>query len=207
MYGRFYLPCSVASLSVSYPSFMLRKSIPSGRSAILMKRKMQRKKLVRGRSFLRRCVCLSCLSISLLSYWLLFRCFLRIYLLVRHRFLWLLSAGFGLFIVGWFYYRFDPERCMWMPQCIFHRLTGWSCPACGAQRAFHHLLHGHFLGAFRFNPFMILSVPYFFAVVWTTFDHRSLAAHWRERVQHPCVVRLYFVLVLMWWIGRNFFGI
>ena len=119
----------------------------------------------------------------------------------------LFLAGIGLFAVGWFYYRFDPEHTAYMPRCLFHWLTGWSCPACGSQRAFYHLLHGHFVAAFRFNPFMILSVPYLAAVAWTTFDHRTLAARWRERVQHPCVVRLYFVLVVTWWIGRNLFGI
>ena len=124
-----------------------------------------------------------------------------------NRLLLISAALLGLGAVGWFYYRFDPEQTVWMPQCLFHRLTGWNCPACGAQRAFYHLLHGHFVAAFRFNPFMFVSVPYLFAVGWTTFDRRRFAERCREYVQHPRVVRAYFWAVVLWWIGRNIFGI
>ena len=53
---------------------------------------------------------------------------------------------------------------------------------------------------------MLVSVPYFLAVAWTTFDHRRFAARYREYVQHPRVVRAYFWAVVLWWIGRNIFG-
>ncbi|MCM1300359.1 MAG: DUF2752 domain-containing protein [Alistipes senegalensis] len=114
-------------------------------------------------------------------------------------------AGGLLITAAWFYYRFDPARTAWMPQCLFHRLTGWECPACGSQRAIYSLLHGRVGAAFRFNPFMIISIPYLAAVAWTTFDRRPCAVRWRGRVQHPKVVRLYFVAVVGWWIGRNLF--
>src|SRR5690554_8210264 len=37
--------------------------------------------------------------------------------------------------------------------------TGFYCPGCGSQRAIHLLLHGDIIGAFRFNPLMVLTIP------------------------------------------------
>lgn len=43
------------------------------------------------------------------------------------------------------------------PDCTFHRLTGYLCPACGNTRAVLELLHGHFLRSLGYNP-MILTL-------------------------------------------------
>jgi hypothetical protein len=44
----------------------------------------------------------------------------------------------------------------WIPPCLFHRLTGFSCPGCGMTRAFHAALHGRFVDAFQFNPLGVM---------------------------------------------------
>jgi hypothetical protein len=60
-------------------------------------------------------------------------------------------------------YRFDPSargRANFYPTCVIHQYTGLYCPACGATRAIHALLHGHFLAATHFNPLVtLLAVP------------------------------------------------
>jgi len=33
------------------------------------------------------------------------------------------------------------------------------CPGCGSLRALHHLLHGHVIVAFRFNPVLVPLIP------------------------------------------------
>ncbi len=43
-----------------------------------------------------------------------------------------------------------------IPMCIFYRLTGYYCPACGGTRAFYHLTQGHLLKSFVYHPL----VPY-----------------------------------------------
>ena len=55
---------------------------------------------------------------------------------------------------------FDPRQYHFYPVCLFHRTTGLLCPGCGALRAFHQLLHGHLATAFRFNPVLIVSLPF-----------------------------------------------
>jgi fatty acid desaturase len=49
------------------------------------------------------------------------------------------------------YYLFDPAKYYWGPPCLMHSATGWLCWGCGGQRAFHHLLHGHFHTALQLN--------------------------------------------------------
>lgn len=116
-----------------------------------------------------------------------------------------LGAGIALAAVLLlvFYYITDPQESVWMPQCMFHFLTGWECPACGNQRALHQLLHGNLEMAFRYNPFLILSIPYLCAVMYVSFVRTPRAVRWRPFVLHPCVVRGYVVLIIGWWILRN----
>ncbi|NQU09674.1 DUF2752 domain-containing protein [bacterium] len=43
--------------------------------------------------------------------------------------------------------------------CVFHELTGWYCPGCGATRAAIQLAHGHWAEAFRMNPALVCLLP------------------------------------------------
>jgi hypothetical protein len=54
---------------------------------------------------------------------------------------------------------FDPSRYPIYPVCMFHKTTGLQCPGCGALRAMHQLLHGHFAAAFHLNALLVLSLP------------------------------------------------
>ena len=55
---------------------------------------------------------------------------------------------------------FDPRRYHFYPTCVFHQATGMLCAGCGSLRALHQLLHGHFASAFRFNPLLIIAMPF-----------------------------------------------
>ena len=67
----------------------------------------------------------------------------------------LLAAVAGLVL-----FCFDPRQYHFYPVCFFHKTTGLLCPGCGALRALHQLLHGHLAAAFRFNPVLIVSLPF-----------------------------------------------
>jgi hypothetical protein len=60
-------------------------------------------------------------------------------------------------------FRFDPAAHGFYPFCVFYRTTGLLCPGCGSLRAFHHLLHGEWIEAVRYNPLLVASIPLF---VW-----------------------------------------
>lgn len=57
-----------------------------------------------------------------------------------------------------YYYSHDPSSTP-SPKCMFKTLTGWDCPGCGSQRALHAALHGDFVAAWHFNPFVFFAVP------------------------------------------------
>lgn len=105
------------------------------------------------------------------------------------------------------YYAVDPRHCAWLPHCPFRMLTGWECPACGGQRALHSLLHGRLDEALRFNPFLVIAVPYLAVAVWTSFDRGPTAARFRPIVQHRWVIYGYCVLFFVWWVVRNLPGV
>ena len=52
------------------------------------------------------------------------------------------------------YFFVNPEYSELMPKCVVKQLTGYDCPSCGAQRAFHAVLHGDFIKALSYNPFL-----------------------------------------------------
>lgn len=80
----------------------------------------------------------------------------------------------SIILLGIILFFIDPEYSAFIPKCPFRWFTGLDCPACGSQRAIHQLLHLNIKGAFGYNPFLILSLPYLMALVITQwFDPRN----------------------------------
>ena len=48
-------------------------------------------------------------------------------------------------------YLFNPVETEYAPKCIFHAVTGLSCPGCGMQRFLHAFMHGNFLEAIQLH--------------------------------------------------------
>ena len=115
------------------------------------------------------------------------------------------TAGIGLIVgIAVVLFAVDPAHSWWVPKCPFYLLTGWQCPACGSQRAFHQFLHFHWATAFGYNPFLVLSIPYLAALAWLRwFD---TAGKWK-RLRAFCydrrVIMTYWVLLMLWWVLRN----
>lgn len=45
------------------------------------------------------------------------------------------------------------------PVCPFRLLTGWNCPACGALRMAHDVLHGDLAAAINDNVMVLVGIP------------------------------------------------
>ena len=101
------------------------------------------------------------------------------------------------------YFKFDPLSFSWFPKCIFHELTGLECPSCGGQRAVHAALHGNFLQALRFNPFIIVLVPYGVSLIYVSIIRTPKTAQFRRILLHRTIILTYCVLYIAWWIIRN----
>jgi hypothetical protein len=99
---------------------------------------------------------------------------------------------------------FNPENAIWLPKCPFFLLTGYQCPACGSQRAVYHLLHFDLVAALRYNPFMLISIPYAIALVTVTwFDAKGKLSKLQKFCYNSTTVYTYVVLFIFWWILRN----
>lgn len=90
------------------------------------------------------------------------------------------------------------------PACPFYSLTGWYCPGCGSQRAFHALLHGHFLQAVKFNVLAVVLLPFivYSAVILTA--NAFFNKHWQQKLFYkPWFVKMLLGVVLLFWLLRN----
>ena len=90
-----------------------------------------------------------------------------------------------------------------MPRCPSKLLTGYDCPSCGAQRALHALLHGDLRGAWQFNPFLIVGLPYLLVAVWGSLRFMSGREYARRFASRSIVVYGYILLYIVWGIVRN----
>lgn len=49
--------------------------------------------------------------------------------------------------------------CLHIDICLFHRITGWNCPGCGATHMILALLRGEIWQAFWYNPVLLILLP------------------------------------------------
>ena len=102
------------------------------------------------------------------------------------------------------YYTFDPMLSSWMPQCAFHKLTGWSCPICGFQRGLYALLHGQFLKALQSNWFLFGLSPVFFIIFYAEFIAKGYIGRKLQRVFCSKSSYLFlFITAIAWTVIRN----
>ena len=113
-------------------------------------------------------------------------------------FSWLTLAVAGVYL-----FLFEPGKSGFFPVCPFRVVTGFACPGCGSTRAMHALVHGDVVSAFKFNPLLVLSLPFLlYAFVRFTNDAilgRQLKGH---RLDAKYIWTI-FGVVLFFWIFRN----
>ena len=55
-------------------------------------------------------------------------------------------------------------------KCPFYELFGWNCPGCGGTRMAVAILHLDFYQAFRWNPYVFLTLPILIVVyIWQSY--------------------------------------
>lgn len=107
----------------------------------------------------------------------------------------------GFFIV---YFFFNPSENSFFIPCPFHYITGLFCPGCGSQRAIHLLLHGDIVGAFRFNPLMVLTLPILIYGLAITIANWIFGTKYRLMLFYSNLFIFgYFGLAILYWILRN----
>lgn len=98
---------------------------------------------------------------------------------------------------------FEPGKSGLFLICPFYTVTGLACPGCGTTRGLHQLLHGHVGAAFRFNPLMMVMLPFLLYVLvrHTYLVMRDLPI--RGNQLNPKYIWLLFFVIVTFWIIRN----
>ena len=115
--------------------------------------------------------------------------------------LWVVALMAATLLI-YYYYTADPAASAMAPKCTFKLLTGWDCPGCGSQRAFHALLHGQVARAWHYNAFIFFAVPIaiFYAIVETG---RRRWPRFHAACIHPAVLIPIALAIIAWWLLRN----
>jgi hypothetical protein len=98
---------------------------------------------------------------------------------------------------------FEPGKTGFFPACPFRTLTGFTCPGCGSTRGLHRLLHGDIVSALKFNPLMVLSLPF---LLYALMRYTAAAVTGRPIQRHYVDARYIWVLfavIMSFWIFRN----
>jgi hypothetical protein len=98
---------------------------------------------------------------------------------------------------------FEPGKTGFFPGCPFRMLTGLTCPGCGSTRGLHRLVHGDVVGAFEFNPLMIVMLPF---LLYTLVRYTTAAISGRPLQKHyvrPNYIWMLFAVIMSFWIFRN----
>lgn len=100
-------------------------------------------------------------------------------------------------------YIFEPGKSGFFPGCPFRALTGFTCPGCGGTRGLHCLLHGDVVGAFEFNPLLIVSLPFLlYALVrYTVAALRGQPIKWNQL--NAKYIWVLLAAILSFWVFRN----
>lgn len=90
----------------------------------------------------------------------------------------------------------------WTPRCLWRLLSGYDCPACGAQRAIRCFARGDLYAGFWCNPYLIVLLPYI-SLLMIAVTGSSRTAKLRKWLTRAEVVAGLVLFMLGWWILRN----
>lgn len=113
-------------------------------------------------------------------------------------------AVFAIITLGTIYFLFNPLDSVYFPKCPFHLFTGYDCPGCGSQRTIHHLLHLDIVNAFKANALFVLAIPYIVAGIYFEYlGGKKRYPNTRKIFFGSRASILIFIIVIVFWIGRN----
>jgi hypothetical protein len=98
---------------------------------------------------------------------------------------------------------FEPGKSGLFLICPFFKLTGFACPGCGSTRGLHQLLHGNVVAAFKFNPLLMIMLPF---LLYALLRYTNAALRGRQLKGNQLDAKyiwLLFFVVLSFWIVRN----
>lgn len=107
-----------------------------------------------------------------------------------------------LLITGYYFFLNPYEQEYFFISCPFYKITGYQCSGCGSQRAFHEILHLNFKEAFHQNALVLLGIPYFSLIFFTSFFQEKFAKL-RQLLIGKKTILILFIFIILFGIFRN----
>lgn len=101
-----------------------------------------------------------------------------------------------LVIMGYYFFLNPYEQEYFFISCPFYKITGYQCSGCGSQRAFHEILHLNFEEAFRQNALVLIAIPYFSLIFFTSFFQEKFAKLRQLLIGKKTILILFFIVIL-----------
>ena len=121
--------------------------------------------------------------------------------MIKQKNLWILGLLF--LAVALYYFFLNPyQQTDFFMSCPFYKITGYQCPGCGSQRAFHEVLHFHFLEALKQNALFVLGIPYVLLIFYANFNkekHQKL----RQVLVGNKTLLILLIVAILFGILRN----
>lgn len=107
-----------------------------------------------------------------------------------------------LLITGYYFFLNPYEQEYFFISCPFYKITGFQCSGCGSQRAFHEILHLNFKEAFHQNALVLIAIPYFSLIFFTSFFQEKFAKL-RQLLIGKKTILILFIFIILFGIFRN----
>ena len=121
--------------------------------------------------------------------------------MIKQKNLWILGLLF--LAVALYYFFLNPyQQTDFFMSCPFYKITGYQCPGCGSQRAFHEVLHFHFFEAFKQNALFVLGIPYVLLIFYANFNkekHQKL----RQLLVGNKTLLILLIVAILFGVLRN----
>ena len=101
-----------------------------------------------------------------------------------------------LLITGYYFFLNPYEQEYFFISCPFYKITGYQCSGCGSQRAFHEILHLNFKEAFHQNALVLIAIPYFSLIFFTSFCQEKFAKLRQLLIGKKTILILFFIAIL-----------
>lgn len=113
-----------------------------------------------------------------------------------------LSVCLILLLVGYFFVFNPAQNPSYFLPCYIYEITGYQCSGCGSQRAFHEILHLNFREAIHQNALVLIAIPYFSLIFFTSFFQEKFAKLRQLLIGKKTIIIL-FVIAILFGIFRN----
>ena len=106
--------------------------------------------------------------------------------------------------VSAYFYELNPYgNSPYFLKCPFYQISGYQCPGCGTQRAFHELLHLRIFEAIKQNLLFVLAIPYVLMIFYTSF-HQEKYKRLRQLLMGNRTLLFLLIIAILFGVFRNF---